>query len=127
MRFFSSSALASAEKLRLAASCSAAETIRRSTPFDPGAIWGSGRLLARLCLGGQNFDRAASLFDRGDRRFGRTVDRKRHFCLDFVGAEEPDAVLDAADQAGFDQSRGVHLAGGIEQSRIDCRLDRPKI
>src|SRR5512147_2789482 len=35
MRFLSSSALASAEKLRLAASCSAAETIARSCPPAP--------------------------------------------------------------------------------------------
>src|SRR5215831_5546090 len=35
MRFLSSSALASAEKLRLAASCSAAETIGWKLPFPP--------------------------------------------------------------------------------------------
>src|SRR6202030_3916176 len=37
MRFFSSSALAKAPKLRLAASCSAAETISRSEPPLPMA------------------------------------------------------------------------------------------
>src|ERR1700712_4256900 len=38
MRFFSSSALPSAEKLRFAASCSAAETMSRLSPVAPHAL-----------------------------------------------------------------------------------------
>src|SRR4029079_12986379 len=42
MRFFSSSALASAPKLRFAASCSAAETMFRLSPAAPHASSPSG-------------------------------------------------------------------------------------
>src|SRR5579863_8632091 len=151
MRFFSSSALASAEKLRLAASCSAAETMRAKSPLSrqgrarfahprlrpqveivdarhksrPGSL--SGRLLARLHLGSEDFNRTARLFYGGDRRFRRAKDGKRDFRLDFAGSEQPHAVLGAAQHPGFDQSRGVDLAGRVERAGIDGRLDASEI
>src|SRR5262249_15987544 len=108
MRFLSSSALASAPKLRLAASCSAAETISSSEPpryapwppcprpFTPPrlltgrsrerpaqgrrGVWSGGRF-GRLPLGRENFDRAAGLLDRRHRRLRCPVNRNGDFRL----------------------------------------------
>src|SRR4029079_15180711 len=104
MRFFSSSALASAEKLILAASCSAAETIESSLPRAPfRQIWGSGGLFALFNLRCQDFDRTAGLLDRGHGRFGSPIDLEIHLGLDLAVAQEPHAVLGAPHQAGLDK------------------------
>src|SRR5215210_7539456 len=99
MRFFSSSALASAEKLRLAASCSAAETIESSLTAPQTCqirarqIWGSGGFFALFTLRCQDFDRAAGLLDRGDGRLGGAVNLEIHLGLELAVAEQPHAVL----------------------------------
>src|SRR4051812_21666531 len=109
MRFFSSSALASAEKLRLAASCSAAETIESSltAPLTCQCrqIWGSGGLFALFTLRCQDFDRAAGLLHRRHRRFGGAEHLEIHLGLELAVAEQPHAVLGPAHQAGLDQRR----------------------
>src|SRR5262245_7394441 len=113
MRFFSSSALASAPKLRFAASCSAAETMTRSDSDQalrscsksllahafstslflasqtmrqrPAVIWGSGgRFACLFLLRGEDRDRPAGLLDRGDRGLGGAPDRERHLGLEFA-------------------------------------------
>src|SRR5918993_98147 len=99
MRFLSSSALTRAEKLRLAASCSAADAIPISSgyrrPAQPPAkygvppgqfTWALGRLFLcrRLPLGGQDRDRSAGLFDRRNGRFRSAADRKGELGLELA-------------------------------------------
>ena len=120
MRFLSSSALASAEKLRLAASCSAAETMREAPVpaptqhrraaymgirprFDRGQAPSSALRLRR-----QDLDRAAGLLDRAPRPTStRPRPRNATLALSLAGAEQPHAVLGAAQHAGSDQRRGI--------------------
>src|SRR5262249_29986094 len=85
------------------------------------------RLFARLRLWRQHFDRAAGLLYRGYGGFRGAVDRKRNLGLDFTGAEEPDAVLGAANDAGFEQRRRIDLGRGIEHAGVDRRLDAAEI
>src|SRR6185503_15526269 len=127
MRFFSSSALASAPKLRFAASCSAAETMARRSEVRPVAIWGSGGRFARLLRRRQDRDRAAGLFHRGDRRPGSAPDREGHFGLQFAAAKQPNAVMGTAQQAGLDQGGGIDCRAGIELAGVDCLLHAAKI
>src|SRR5947207_297482 len=114
MRFFSSSALAKAPKLRFAASCSAAETMARRSGVRPAAIWGSGGRFARLLHRRQDGDRAAGFFDRRDRGFRRAPDRKRDLGFQFALAEQPNAVMGAAQQPSLDQSGGIYRRACIE-------------
>src|SRR3954451_4960121 len=110
MRFFSSSALARAPKLRFAASCSAAETIFGflPRPTDAGHQFGarlpknppSGkpdrphrramtqmlRSFAFVLFRRQDFHRAASLLDRRDGGFRRTMNLDRQLGLDLTTA-----------------------------------------
>src|SRR5262245_7881842 len=139
MRFFSSSALARAEKLRLAANCSAAETISRSglTPPRWSYVVGrgckfhgprrrpSGDLFFRL--GGENRHRAAGLFDRGDRRLGGAGDRQRHLGLELAVAEQAHAVLGPPQDAGLDQRLRVDRRLGVELAGIDRLLNAAEI
>src|SRR3954454_25226985 len=111
MRFFSSSALASAPKLRLAASCSAAETIgpgpfprhgpacHRPVPScrqlavkdadarnKPGMTTSLRRFLfcAVILCRRQDLYGAASLLDRRDGRFRRAANLDRDLGLDLA-------------------------------------------
>src|SRR5919107_719069 len=105
MRFFSSSAFASAEKLRFAANCSAAETIFFGFLPPPSRCPASvGRGIQPdaghyLVLGfdlfgrSQNLHRAARLLDRGDSGFGCAMDLYFQLGLEFTPAEQPHAVL----------------------------------
>src|ERR1043165_666209 len=128
MRFFSSSALASAPKLRFAASCSAAETMARlSKSARPAAIWGSRGRFARLFRGRQDRHRAAGLFDRRDGGLRGTVDRKRDLRLQFAIAEKPHPVMGAAQQPRFDHSHSVDRRAGIELAGIDCGLHAAEV
>src|SRR5207237_534045 len=113
MRFFSSSALASAPKLRFAASCSAAETMARRSEVRPAAIWGSGGRFAGF-LRRQDRNRAAGLLDRCDRGFGGAVDGERDLGLEFAVAEEAHPVVGAAQQSGLDHGGGVNGGFRVE-------------
>src|SRR5882757_540407 len=158
MRFFSSSALASAPKLRFAASCSAAETMLWLSPAAPHAsspkgcrqtpdiIWCSAsispsfyrriardrramtqmlRRLAFLLLGrSQYLHRAAGLFNRRDRGFRGAMHLDGELGLEFAAAEQPHAVLGAAQHAGLDQRFGSDGFLDIDQLRVD-RLLQP--
>src|SRR4051794_2878649 len=79
MRFLRSSALPSAAKLKLAASCSAADAIRSPRAYALGPMWGGARTTASLlgdrCWFGrlQQLDRPPSCLDRGDRAFGSVM------------------------------------------------------
>ena len=80
----------------------------------PPTIWGSGgRFRPALLRRRQDRDRAAGLFDRRDRRFRSAPDRERHLGLQFAHAEQPHAVLGAAQQAGLDQGGGVDGRAGM--------------
>src|SRR5262249_22093050 len=150
MRFFSSSALASAEKLRLAASCSAAETMDRGSRLrpprhagppratrNPQDVCGAdarhkagahlGGLLVLLRLGGENLDRAARLLDRGDRRLRGAVDLEIQLGLDLARAEQPHAVPGATQHARPHQRRRVDHVLGVELARVDRGLDAAEI
>src|ERR1700759_2702711 len=110
MRFFSSSALASAEKLRLAASCYAAETIESSLPPQicqalALTYRGSGALFALFTLRCQDFDRTTGLLHRLHGRFGGAEHFEIHLGLELAAAEQPHAILGAAHQPGLDQRR----------------------
>src|SRR5579862_3189832 len=90
-------------------------------------IWLSGRLFARFPLRRQDLHRAAHPLHRGNGRFGRPEDRYRDFGLDFAIAEEPNAVLRPAQDAGLDQRRGVDLAGRIEATGVDRGLQLAEV
>src|SRR3954462_13677248 len=159
MRFFSSSALASAPKLRFAASCSAAETMSRLSPaaplaaspvrlsagaghylvlgFDKSIVLSADRPrftpamtqmlrgLAFFLLGrSQNLHRAAGLFDRLDRGFRGAVHLDGDLGLEFATAEQPQAVLGAAQHAGLDQRFGGDGFLDVDQLGVD-RLLQP--
>src|SRR4029079_12422820 len=128
MRFFSSSALASAPKLRFAASCSAAETMARlSESARPAAIWGSAGRFAWLLGGCQDRDRTPSLFDRRDCRFRRAVDRKGDLRLQFAVPEKADTIMGPAQQPGLDHGGGIDRSAGIELAGIDRLLDAAEV
>src|SRR5882724_10459321 len=159
MRFFSSSALASAPKLRFAASCSAAETIFGflPPPFTPQALVGPSadaghylvlgfdksivlsadrprftramtqmlRRLAFFLLGrSQDLHGATGLFDRRDRGFRGAVHLDGDLGLEFAAAQQPQAVLGAAQHAGLDQRFGGDGFLDVDQLGVD-RLLKP--
>src|SRR4051812_47481261 len=154
MRFFSSSALANAPKLRLAASCSAAETIgpgpfrrhhRRLAGLSrlcrnvagkdvdardkPGmTISLRGFLLRGFVLGGtQDLHGAAGLLDRRDGGFRRAMDFDIELCLDLAASEQTHAGFGAANGAGFHQRFGVDGILGIERLGVDRGLNTVEI
>src|SRR5262249_24540949 len=165
MRFFSSSALASAEKLRLAANCSAAETIvlaperpscfRLSRPIGriiyrkmemPLALRKAGcrsrqagsvnRLPSPACggrwrggglRGRQERDRSTGFLNRCNCRFGCAMDGKLQRHLDFVPAEQTDAVLGAPQPPAPDQGLNVKSFLGVERPAIDRRLNAVEV
>src|SRR5580700_4871845 len=105
MRFFSSSAFASAEKLRLAANCSAAETIYQAPlpappPWPVRPIWASGGRFARLRRGGKDLHRPPCLLDGGNGRFRRSEHLERDLGLDLACAKQPHPLLGPAENAG---------------------------
>src|SRR6266702_5056941 len=158
MRFFSSSALASAPKLRFAASCSAAETIFGFLPptltpqalsghrQTPDIIWCSAsispsfyrpiardrramtqmlRRLAFVLLGrSQHLHGATGLFDRRDRGFRGAVHLDGDLGPEFAAAEQPQAILGAAQHAGLDQRFGCDGFLDVDQLGVD-RLLKP--
>src|ERR1700736_3789455 len=132
MRFFSSSAFASAEKLRLAANCSAAETITRlrCRPHHPEPIrpiWASGSRFARLWRGGEDLHRPPCLLDGGNGRFRRSEYLEGDLGRDLARAKEPHTLLGAAENAGIDQHFHRHGRADIELPRVDCGLHTAEI
>src|SRR4029077_9633376 len=127
MRFFSSSALASAPKLRFAASCSAAETMARRSEVRPAAIWGSGGRFAWLLGRRQDGDRAAGLLDRRDRGFRGAEDGERDLGLEFAVAEEAHPVVGASQQPGLDHGGGVNGGFRVELAGIDRLLNASEV
>src|ERR1044072_1145177 len=128
MRFFSSSALASAPKLSFAASCSAAETMARlSKSARPAAIWGSGGRFAWLLGRGQDRDRAAGLLHCRNRGFRGPPDREGHLGLRFAIAKKPHPVMGPAQQPRLDQRSSVDGRAGIELARVDRPLHAAEI
>src|SRR3954468_6926843 len=150
MRFFSSSALPSAEKLRFAASCSAAETMSRLSPAAPHAsgprrghrqtpdiIWCSASIspsfyrriardraamtqmlrgLAFFLFGrGQDLHRAARLLNRRNRGLRGAVGLDGQLGLDFATAEQPQAILGAAHNLGFDKRFDIDRRARVDQ------------
>src|ERR1700737_228613 len=157
MRFFSSSALPSAEKLRFAASCSAAETMfgflpppsRCLLPIGPGHSADAGHYLVRgfdksivlscrmtrmlrrlafvLLCGGKDFPRAARLLDRRDGGLRSAVNLDIQLGLEFTTAEQPHAILRASQDAGLHQRFGVDGVVGVEQLGVDRLLNAVEI
>src|ERR1700730_16697808 len=147
MRFFSSSAFASAEKLRLAANCSAAETMvlapnapnipaiapcrldypltgkwKRCTCFaSPAASLRPSRRSGFLWC--EYLDRSARLLNRRDGGFGCAVDGKLQRHLDFTSAEQANPVLGAPQHLAPDQGLDVDRVAAIERATLDSRLD----
>src|SRR5713226_3478441 len=156
MRFFSSSALASAEKLRFAASCSAAETMfgflpppsRCDAPIDPGHSADAGhylvlgfdksivlscrmtqmlRRLAFVLFRRQDFHRAARLLDRRDGGFRSAVNLDIQLGLEFAAAEQPHAILRTPDNARFHQRFGIDGTARVEPLGVDRLLNPVEI
>src|SRR5437899_4377262 len=157
MRFFSSSALASAEKLTLANNCSAAETmvlaperpscsgyraligriiyrkmetphaLRKAAPPSPRPF----DLRSAACGGGlwrrQDLDRSARFLNRCNCGLGCAMDGKLQRHLDFTPAEQTDTILGAPQHPAPDQSLNVESFPGIERPAIDRRLDAVEV
>src|ERR1700674_5695186 len=124
MRFLSSSALASVEKFRLAANCSAAETMRPLSfpPRAQGSIWGSGGRFARRRFWRQHRDRAAGLFDGGDGGLRSSGNREGKFGAELTAAEKAHAMPRPAQHARLHQRLDIDLHGGIQTPGIDRLL-----
>src|SRR5215831_10040874 len=182
MRFLSSSALASAPKLRFAASCSAAETIFSFLPSpardDLGTsglsrsdypdhalapsfshesrksgscahyIWCSApgspsqssaertrslamtQLLRRLAFflrRREDLHGASGLLDGRHRRFRGAMHLNIDLGLDLAAAEQPHAVLGAAQHARLHQRLRIDGGGGIKHLGVDGLLDPVEI
>src|SRR5262249_48622000 len=91
------------------------------------SMWAPGRLSPRPPFGRQDGDRAAELFHRRHRRFGRTPDREGELGLDLARAEQPDPVLGPSEHAGLHQRLGVDRRGRVELAGVDRRLDLVEI
>src|ERR1700722_1442150 len=128
MRFLRSVALPKAEKLMLAASCSAADAIqlllcRRRLRFRLGI-----RFCGRLCLWGRRQDNlAAELFHRGDRRLGGAGYFDGEGRFQFALGQKPHAVADAAKHARLDQRFAIDLGIGFKRARIERLLQPAEI
>src|SRR5215831_7006937 len=117
-RFLSSVALPIAPQFRFDASCSAADAM------EPHTKLGSGRLGLRL---GRQFDLAAGLLDRGDRRRRGARDLYLDLGLDLAFAKEAHAVQRLLEQAGGLHGGGVDGLGGVELVLVDRLLQRAEI
>src|SRR5665213_845748 len=117
MRFFSASALANAPKLRLAASCSAADAMVRSVP--PACA-----LFGRLRYRPQNLHRATGLLDRRDRRLRCASHFQCNARRDFAVAEDADTIQRPADKSGFLEHRNRDRRFAVELTGIDRFLNR---
>src|ERR1700761_3552242 len=86
------------------------------------------RRLAFVLLGRrQDLDRAARLLDRLDRRLRGAVDFDVELGPEFTTAEQPHAILGAAQRAGLHQRLGVDGLLGVEQLGVDRLLQTVKV
>ncbi len=90
-------------------------------------LLGSSLLCGFVLRRRQDLHRSAGLFDRLDRGLGRTVDFDVNLRLDFATAEQPDAALGAAQQAGLHQRFRVDNRLGVELLRVDGFLKAVEI
>ena len=140
MRFFSSSALAKRREVQIGRKLFCCrchpQSSRSACPRSAALIWGQTPPLpiggqaacSPLCrLRCQNRDRAAGLLDRRHRRFRGAPDREGDLGLDLAVAQQPHAVLGAAQDAGLDQRRGVDRGLGVELAGLDRGLHAAEI
>src|SRR5665213_1857885 len=116
MRFFSASALANAPKLRLAASCSAADAMVRSVP--PACA-----LFGRLRYRPQNLHRATGLLDGRDRRLRCAGHFQRNIRRNLAVAEDAHTVQRPADKPGLLEYRRRDRRLAVKLARVDRLLD----
>src|SRR5215471_8804124 len=102
--------------------------MRRGCPAqdrrDPLPLRG---LFFRLGLGGEDLDRAAGLLDRRHRRLRGAIDLEIQLGLDLARAEQPHAVLGAAQHARPDQRGDVDRVLRVELAGIDRGLNAAEI
>src|ERR1700689_1787584 len=130
IRFLRSVALPKAEKLMLAASCSAADAIqlllcrwRCRLCFRLGVGF-CGRLRRR---DGRQDNLAAEFLHRGDRRLRRAGNFDGEGRFQFALGQKPYAISDAAKNARLDQRFAINLGVGFKRARIERLLQTAEI
>src|SRR5690349_4610914 len=123
-RCFSSVALPIEPQFRLEASCSAADAMDDLYALRDGRVKGLGGLGSRL---GRQFDLAAGLLDRGDRRRRGACDLHFNLGGELAFSKQAHAIESILEQAGRLHGGGVDRLGRVELLVVNRLLQRAEV